>query len=237
MSTSRREQLKSAQNLSNNTNPAKKFYKWESDNKCFSYFDKEKGEKGENVLVPLPFRFVTLGRPLFCIKGYNEPNNCGIFSNEVRSVNDKLTVKLFDKSKTEIASGTWKEIKDTCVSKGGKYHLSIYAYDLDNNEIINISIKGLGVQEWGNLYRKCSNRLSDEIVIVKGYADGVKGKTKFTYPTFEMDRVTSDSEVESVFDALDELNSYLDKYLVSKHDTVIEEPEENEDDISDDLEF
>lgn len=224
----RRQELKNAQNLSANTNPAKKYYKWESTNKCFSYFDKEKGEKGENVLVQLPFRFVTLGRPLFNVKGYNEPNNCGIYSNEVRSVNDHLTVKMFDKSKTTIAEGTWKEVKDACVAKGGKYHLSIYGLDLDNQEIINISVKGLGIQEWGTLYKKCSNRLADEIVIVKSYIDGKKGATKFTYPKFELERVLSDSEIEPVFDALDELNIYLDKYLKEPKKEVLNDIIESE---------
>lgn len=235
--TDRRQALKEAQNLSQNTNPAKKFYKWESTNKCFSYFDKEKGEKGENVLSPLPFKFVTLGRPLFCVKGYNEPNNCGIYSNEVRSVNDQLTVRMFDKSKSTIAKGTWKEVKDACVAKGGKYHLSIYAYDLVAQEIINISIKGLGIQEWGNLYRKCSNRLADEIVSVNGYIDGKKGATKFTYPKFELERVLSDLEIEPVFDALDELNLYLKAYLVKAEPIVHEVDLENSGIEEDDLEF
>jgi hypothetical protein len=232
----RRQALKDAQNLASNTNPAKKYYKWESTNKCFSYFDKEKGEKGENVLVKLPFRFVTLGRPLFNVKGYNEPNNCGIWSNEVRSVNDHLTVKMFDKLKTTIAEGTWKEVKDACVSKGGKYHLSIYGFDLETQEIINISIKGLGIQEWGSLYRKCSGRLADEIVIVNGYIDGKKGATKFTYPKFELERSLSDSEIDPVFDALDELNIYLEKYLKApKTEPAVELAEQEVDE--DDLDF
>ena len=70
MSTlSKREQLKASQELTTNTNPAKKFYKWESENKTFSYYHKgETKEESKNVLVDLPFRFVTLGRPLFFVK-------------------------------------------------------------------------------------------------------------------------------------------------------------------------
>ena len=44
------------------SNPATKFFDWKSNDKCFSYYDKE---KQENVLVPLPFKFLNLPRSHF----------------------------------------------------------------------------------------------------------------------------------------------------------------------------
>lgn len=228
MSTSKREQLKASQELQQNTNPAKKFYKWESENKTFSYYQKaEKKEESKNVLVDLPFRFVTLGRPLFCVKGFNEKLKLGLYSNEVRSVKDEMIVRYFDKNQPIIAKGVWADVKGLADNVGGKYHLSIYGYDLDNKEIINIDVKGNGIGEWGELFKKCSNRLADEIVVVKGYKDGKTGAVKYTYPTFELERVISDDELDEVIEALDVLKKYQTEHFKNKG--VVEEIVETDD--------
>ena len=243
MSTlSKRDQLKASQELTTNTNPAKKFYKWESENKTFSYFQKgETKEESKNVLVELPFRFVTLGRPLFCVKGFNEKLKLGLYSNEVRSVKDEMTVRYFDKNQPVIAKGIWEDVKGLADNVGGKYHLSIYGYDLDSKEIINIDVKGHGIGEWGNLFKRSSARLADEIVIVKGYKDGKTGAVKYTYPTFELERAVSDDELDEVIEALDTLKSFHTEYFKNKNVEPIEETDLKEtidnDEIQDDLEF
>lgn len=235
---SKREQLRSSQELQQNANPAKKFYKWVGEHKKFSYYIKE---TKENVLVDLPFRFVTLGRPLFCVKGFNEKLNIGLYSNEVRSVKDEMTVRYFDKNQPIIAKGVWADVKEKADVVGGKYHLSIYGYDLENHEIINIDVKGNGIGEWGELFKKCSQRLADEIVIVKGFKDGKKGSVKYTYPTFELERAVSDDELDEVIDALDVLKKFHTEYF--KKNGSIEEPVIDEIDLEnsgideEDLEF
>jgi len=238
MSTlSKREQLRASQELQQNTNPAKKFYKWESEHKKFSYYDKE---TKTNIPVDLPFRFVTLGRPLFCVKGFNEKLNLGLYSNEVRSVKDEMTVRYFDKNQPIIAKGIWADVKEKADVVGGKYHLSIYGYDLENKEIINIDVKGNGIGEWGELFKKCSTRLADEIVITKGFKEGKKGSVKFTYPTFELERAVSDEELDEVIDALDVLKKYHTEYFKNKgvveaepalEEVVSEEEILNQDDL------
>lgn len=234
MSTlSKREQLRASQELQQNTNPAKKFYKWESEHKKFSYYDKE---TKTNIPVDLPFRFVTLGRPLFCVKGFNEKLNIGLYSNEVRSVKDEMTVRYFDKNQPIIAKGIWADVKDKADNVGGKYHLSIYGYDLENKEIINIDVKGNGIGEWGELFKKCSNRLADEIVIVKGFKDGKKGNVKYTYPTFELERSVSDDELDEVIDSLEVLKKYHTEYFKNKGSIEVEEIIEDAEE-QDDLEF
>jgi hypothetical protein len=239
MSTlSKREQLKASQELTTNTNPAKKFYKWESENKTFSYYHKgETKEESKNVLVDLPFRFVTLGRPLFCVKGFNEKLKLGLYSNEVRSVKDEMTVRYFDKNQPIIAKGIWEDVKGLADNVGGKYHLSIYGYDLDNKEIIKIDVKGNGIGEWGNLFKRSSARLADEIVIVKGYKDGKTGAVKYTYPTFELERAVSDDELDEVIEALDTLKSFHTEYFKNKNvepieeENTIDESQEDEEDL------
>lgn len=209
---SKRELLRNSQELQKNTNPAKKFYKWNGEHMKFSYYVKE---TKENVLVDLPFRFVTLGRPLFCVKGFNEKLNTGLYSNEVRSVKDEMTVRYFDKNQPIIARGIWADVKEKADVVGGRYHLSIYGYDLENKEIINIDVKGNGIGEWGELFKRNSSRLADEIVIVKGYKDGKKGIVKYTYPTFELERSISDDELDEVIDALEILKKYQSEYFKS----------------------
>ena len=210
---SKREQLRTSQEIQQNTNPAKKFYKWVGEHKKFSWYDKE---TKTNTLVDLPFRFVTLGRPLFCVKGFNEKLNIGLYSNEVRSVKDEMTVRYFDKNQPIIAKGVWADVKEKADVAGGKYHLSIYGYDLESKEIINIDVKGNGIGEWGELFRKCSSRLADEVVIVKGFKEGKKGSVNFTYPTFELERAVSDDELDEVIDALDVLKKFHAEYFKGK---------------------
>lgn len=238
MSTlSKRDLLRQGQNLSSNTNPAKKFYKWESDNKTFSWYDKE---KKQNILIKLPFEFVTLGRPLVTVKGFNQKIGKGLYSNEVQSVNDELTVKYFDKNMEPIAVGKWNDIKDTVDAKGGKYHLSIYGYDLKEKQIINISIKGMGVGEWYELQKNWGNRLADEIVEIKSYKDGKTGSTEYTYPVFNLKRSINDKELDEVFEALGTLKEFLKGYFENKGvelkdvEVEVEEPETVE---VDDLDF
>jgi hypothetical protein len=217
---SKRDQLRSSQDFNRNVNPAKKFFKWESESKAFSYYDPETKLK---VLYQLPFKFVTLGRPLFCIKGFNEKLNLGIYSNEVRSVHDEIVVRYFDKNQPLIAKGVWAEVKGIADNVGGKYHLSIYAYDLEIKEIINIDVKGMGIGEWGDLFKKNSTRIADEIIIVNKFKEGKKGSVKYTYPTFELERSVSDDELDDVINALDELKKYHFEYFLKNKKTEIKE--------------
>ena len=210
---SKREQLRASQEIQQNTNPAKKFYKWVDEHKKFSWYEKD---TKTNILVDLPFRFVTLGRPLFCLKGYNEKIKQGIYSNEVRSVKDNMTVRYFDKNQEIIAQGVWADVKDKAYFVGAKYHLSIYGYDLESKEIINIDIKGNGIGEWGDLFKKCSSRLADEVVIVKGFKEGKTGNVRYTFPTFELERAVSDDELDEVIDALDVLKKFHAEYFKGK---------------------
>lgn len=234
--TRKRDLLKASQDLVKATNPAKKFFKWESENKTMSYYHKgETKEESKNVFVDLPFRFVTLGRPLFCVKGFDDNLNLGLYSNEVRTVKDEMVVRYFDKKQPEIARGIWADVKDKADNVGGKYHLSIYGYDLIAKEIINIDVKGNGIGEWGELFKKSSNRLADEVVIIKGYKEGKKGIVKYTYPTFELERVINDEELDEVIEALETLKKYQNEYFktstkAGENEIEVVDTEENEPD-------
>ena len=198
------------------SNPATKFFDWKSNDKCFSYYDKE---KQENVLVPLPFKFLVLDE-LHTIKGWNDATSSGIFSNEVKFISkETMIVKPFKGN--EIAKGLYKDIKEKVVLAGGHYVKSIYIM-LEDGSLENIQLKGSAVQKWGEFTQKTRNRLPDEWVIVSKYLEGKKGAVKFNTPEFTFERSISDSEADLADEAFNILETYLKAYLVKSEPESIE---------------
>ena len=215
------------------SNPSGKFFEWRSNDKCFSYYDKE---KAENVLVSLPFKFLVLDE-LHAIKGWNDATQSGIYSNEVKFISKEvMTVKPFKGN--EIAKGLYKDIKDKVVSAGGHYVKSIYIM-LEDGSLANLQLKGSAVQKWGEFTQKTRNRLPDEWVQVLKAVEGKKGAVKFFTPEFSFERSISDSEADLADDAFNTLETYLKAYLV-KSEPVVETVEHNDtitDEEIDDLAF
>jgi len=198
------------------SNPATKFFEWKSDEKCFSYYDKE---KSENVLVQLPFKFLVLDE-LHSIKGWNDATSSGIFSNEVKFISkETMIVKPFKGN--EIAKGLYKDIKEKVQSAGGHYVKSIYIM-LEDGSLANLKLKGSAVQKWGEFTAKTRQRLPDEWVQVSKALEGKKGAVKFFTPEFNFERSISDSEADLADEAFNTLETYLKAYLV-KAEPIIEE--------------
>lgn len=216
------------------SNPATKFIEWKSNEKCFSFYNKE---TSQNELIPLPFKFLVLDE-LHSIKGWNDATSSGIFSNEVKFISkEEMTVKPFKGN--EIAKGLYKDIKDKVQSAGGHYVKSIYIM-LEDGSLANIQLKGSAVQKWGEFTQKTRNRLPDEWVCVSKALDGKKGAVKFTTPEFSFLQSLSSEEVEQADEAFNVLESYLKTYL-TKAEPILVDAKEDEDDFNpedhDDLEF
>jgi hypothetical protein len=212
-------------------NPATKFLSWKSNEKSFSYYDKE---KEENVLIQLPFKFLFLDQ-LQSVKGWSDALSGQIISNEVKTVSDQeITAVCYHKNvkgekvSTTIAKGLYKDIKDAVVSAGGKYHKSIYVM-LEDGTLANIQLKGACVKEWSDFFNRSKKRLADEWVIVKKANDGKKGAVKFTTPNFEFERSLTEDESLQADEVFDELDAYLQAYLKKPIIQVQEEPEQEED--------
>ena len=217
-------------------NPATKFLRWKSNDKSFSYYDKE---KEENVLVQLPFKFLFLDQ-LQSVKGWSDALSGQIISNEVKTVSDQeLTAVCYHKNvkgekvSTTIAKGLYKDIKDAVVSAGGKYHKSIYVM-LEDGTLANIQLKGACVKEWGDFFNRSKKRLADGWVIVKKVNDGKKGAVKFTTPNFEFERSLTEDESLQADEVFDELDAYLQAYLKKP---IVQVQEEQEQEEEDELEF
>lgn len=228
MSTSNRRQA-FAQPQSN---PAIKFIEWKSNDKCFNYYDKE---AQKNVEIPLPFKFLVLDE-LHTIKGWNDASSSNIYSNEVKFISKEvMTVKPFKGN--EIAKGYYKDIKDKVVAAGGHYTKSIYVM-LEDGSLANISLKGSGVQKWGDFTQKTRNRLADEWVIVAKAEDGKKGAVKFSTPSFSFANSISDAEADLADEAFNILESYLKTYLAKAEPAIVEEEDDDfEPTMEDELDF
>lgn len=221
------------------SNPATKFLSWKSNDKNFSYYDKE---SQTNVAVELPFKFLVLDE-LASVKGWSDKLTGSIISNEVKFISkETLKVKCYHKNvkgestSTEIASGIYKDIKEIVNTAGAKYHKSIYIM-LEDGSLANIQLKGAAVQAWGNFTQKTKSRLPDEWVVVEKAIDGKKGAVKFTTPEFKFLKSLSEGEAEMADEAFNILESYLKTYLAKAEPIVNDVEVIDEEEVIDDLEF
>ena len=205
---------------SNNTefpNPAKRFYTWDGENGGFKYFDKNRGEKGERVSVPLPFRFLVLDT-LSTIKGFNDADQSGYWSNEIRDIKkDILTVR----TKTGIVSkGLYEQVITDRNCTGAKFCQSVYcAIKADDGtlEICNIQMTGAALSAWIDFRKK--NKVYEGAVEVSEMNEGKKGKTKYQIPVFKKIEVTPDTD--EVAKGLDkELQAYLIQYFIKTREEI-----------------
>lgn len=212
------------------SNPATKFIDWKSNDKCFSFYNKE---TSSNEQIPLPFKFLVLDE-MHSIKGWNDATQSAIFSNEVKFISQEtMIVKPFKGN--EIAKGLYKDIKEKVKSAGGHYVKSIYIM-LEDGTLANLQLKGSSVQAWGEFTQKTRSRLADEWIEVKTAKDGKKGAVKFSIPEFTFLRSISDSEAEQADEVFNTLEAYLKTYL-AKAEVPVVEPTIEPDEIDENLDF
>lgn len=216
------------------SNPATKFLNWKSNDKCFAYYDKEKGEKGENVQVSLPFKFQFLEH-FSTIKGWNDPTKTGIYSNEIMFTSkEELDVKTF--KGLEIAKGLYKDIRSKVRDAGGKYHRSVYVLDA-NGEIVNIQMKGAVVSAYSVFIdgdaksgiKGNKHLIENNWIIINKFQELKKGATKYTVPIFEIGNVFTKNEFELAGENYKTIANYFDKYKGTTDVYSIEVETEEED--------
>lgn len=196
------------------SNPATKFLQWKSNDKCFAYYDKE---KGENVQVPLPFKFQFLEH-FSTIKGWNDATETGIYSNEIMFTSkEELDVKTF--KGVEIAKGLYKDIRSKVRDAGGKYHRSVYVLNEYGN-IVNIQMKGAVVSAYSVFMDGDSKTgikghkhlIENNWIVVNKFQELKKGATKYSVPIFEVGSVFTDSEFKLANEKYKEIENYFDNY-------------------------
>jgi len=159
--------------------PVKKYLSWSSNEKCFTYWDKE---AKENKKLPIPIKFIHYDE-MATIKGWHDASGSGIYSNEVKSTkNEPLSVRAFKGG--EIANGLYQDIKSKVNSAGGDYHVSLYA-EL-NGEIVNFSFKGAALMTWSDFAKENRKSFLGNYVNVVGALDAKKGSVKYSTPVFQI---------------------------------------------------
>jgi hypothetical protein len=196
-------------------NPATKFIEFKGDKGIFQYFDKEKGENGENVEMQMPFYFIVLDE-LSTITGYNNENECGIYSNEIHSLADEiLKVKTFKGGISLV--GKYADIKNDIKAIGGKFTKSIYAMLLGKpNTFVHFKFSGAAFSSW--LEKKID--LQKAAVLVNETAQGQNGAVKYTYPIFKSSIIPAIKQY--VWNEALEMDKQLQKYLISYKNNQIE---------------
>ena len=195
------------------SNPTSKFLSWKSNDKSFSYYDKE---AGESVSLELPFKFVFL-QHYHTVKGWHDASQSGIFSNEVYYIgSEPMNVRSF-KGGT-IAEGLYKDIKVDIVNAGGKYHRSVYVM-LEDGTIANLSLKGAVVKEWSDFMNANKNLVDAQWVEVNSAKDQKKGSIKYSTPEFTMGANLKPTDADKADSAAAKLKAHLDAYF-NKEDAV-----------------
>jgi len=192
------------------SNPAAKYLEWDTQSGDWKYWDKEASTEKH---LPISTAFIVLDQ-LNTVKGFLEAQQTGIWSNEVRAVGDKLTVRNKDGI---VATGTWSDVKAT---QGAKFTKSIYAMaktGSDDYELINFQVKGAALTAWIEFVDSIggdSGLYSDTVIAIKEATDEKKGAVKFKKPLFSVVSNTLSDEAAARADYYDNLlQDYLDGYL------------------------
>jgi len=200
-------------------NPAVKFYEWKGSLNKLVYYDKEDKERKE--VDKLELIILTL---LHTVIGYYKPDKVGIYSNELYKLDRDFVVKTYGKyeddkivvAPTIIAEGIYSEIKDKIKVAGGKYCRSIYAYDINAKEIVNVRLSGSAISpfiEFSNNKKVFSDILRGAILQINNKGKQVKdGATVFTPPKFEMLRPSIEDEITMAKAANDLVIPYFSQF-------------------------
>jgi len=192
------------------SNPVAKYLNWKSNDKCFSYYDKA---KGENVKVELPIKFLFLEH-YHTVKGWNDSSESGIYSNEVYSIGkEPLNVKAFKGG--ELGSGLYKEIKEQIKNAGAVYHRSVYAM-LEGGELVNFQLKGIGVKAYSDFYNDNNHLLDNQWIEVNSAKEDKKGSIKFSSPEFTIGGNITKAEDKLANDSAKNLQDKMDSYFGRK---------------------
>ena len=192
------------------SNPATKFLEWDTQSGDWKYWDKEASTEKH---LPISTAFIVLDQ-LNTVKGFSEAKQTGLWSNEVRGIGDKLTVRNKDGM---VATGTWSDVK---VTQGAKFTKSIYAMaktGSDEYELINFQVKGAALTAWIEFVDSVGGDIGlyvDTVIAIKEATDEKKGAVKFKKPLFAVVSNSLSNEAAARADYYDNiLQDYLDDYL------------------------
>lgn len=209
-------------------NPSNRWFKWSGSTGSLSYYDKV---AKENVEVQTPFTFLLL-ETYSTIKGYDEDAKEGIYANEVKDTKKEiLNVRC---GKQSIAIGTYENIKETVIARGGGYCQSCYvAYRDESGKLAigNISMSGssfgggthkpadknmkdIEIGGWLQFAKANAATIMSKAVVIEGKDERIctQGSVKFYVPKFKLIEVSPETDKEAI--ALTHiLKAYMTEYF------------------------
>lgn len=154
------------------SSPIKKYISFSGGDGLVSYWDKNRGEKGERVeFDSLSFTVLDVRNS---ITGYHEESGGNYTSNMVVDINNEplKVVRRADGKTKDIAEGLYKDIKDQLKAVNAKFTANIIALaDIEGEkQIVNIQLTGIALTNWIEFTNEHSNNkyYDYEITIKQG---------------------------------------------------------------------
>jgi len=200
------------------TSPCRIYFEWNGGEGGFKYYDKEKKEQ---IKVGYPFTFLVLDACV-TLKGYNEPENKGYWSNEVKAKDmSKAIFTVRSKSGVEMV-GTYKDCKAAMSSKGLDYVQSVYVLYKHNGEdiIANLQLKGAAISPWIEFCK--SNDIYKIAVTVGGHTEEKKGRVTYFAPVYKAVNKIKEETAAKAIELDTELQAYLSAYFANTQEKTEE---------------
>lgn len=200
-------------------NPSQRWFEWDGSNGEIRYYDKnakslkDPTKLGQNIVSKLPFGFIMLDETS-TVKGWHDPSDSGIFSNEVRDTRtDVMVVKSFKGG--ILAEGLYSQIRDRIGNIGGHFTSNFYIGFKDSEgqlQIGSLQIKGAALNSWVEFKKKHRAEIYKQAIKITGFLEGKKGKIVFRTPVFGIMPINEATDAEAK--QLDvELQAYLKGYF------------------------
>lgn len=207
----------------NAPSPAVRWFEWNGEHGTVRYYDKD---AKQNVDVALPFAFLVLDE-LGSVRGWHDPSQSGIYSNEVRDTRtDVLVVKSY-KGGT-LAEGVYKDIKDRVNTVGGQFNANCYIAFKQNGGLAigSLRFKGAALGGWMEFRKNNRAALYSKAVEIVGFIEGKKGRIVFRVPTFAT-RDVSEATNKTAGDMDVVLQTWLSEYFKRRTNDRTDPPSAN----------
>mgnify|MGYP001616162452 FL=1 len=190
-------------------NPSTRWFEWNGETGTVRYYDRD---AKVNIDVGTNFSFVLLDE-LGSVRGWHDPSQSGIYSNEVRDTREHVLIVKAFKGGT-LAEGLYAAIKDRVGAVGGHYVANCYIAFKASGVLTlgSLRFKGAALGAWMEFRKSHRSELYTKGVCITGYTEGKKGRIVFRVPVLKVVELTP--ETNDAATALDkQLQVYLDGYL------------------------
>ncbi len=206
-------------NTNYQSNPCRFKITWKSSTKSFSAYDLV-----QKVTVDLPSNQFTVVAETITIAGFNQEQNLGIFSNEIKNTK---TEKLIVRTKNGILiEGFYTDIKDKLKLLGGNFANNVYVV-LKSGETAYIQLSGAPLKVWFELKEKHKGTLlmTNWITIGKDANTGKKGSVTYHTPILTLASPLTAKENEASETAFNDISEYRKSFTQSENQLVLEIPD------------